>query len=136
MVQKPVQDIYTCVLLVSFAVLIVLGGIQAAGVLQQAGFAPVTASTVTLSADSKDTLDEGVLVYEEVSVKECEVIYHRVSQGGVYLDGYPHLAADREKSFAGETLYAAAEEEQHDAGDLYYALYSCNGAAVMADGYI
>ena len=94
--QKPLQDIYTCALFMSFVMLTVFGGIQAVSVLEQSGLVLAGASPVSIALDDMDTLDEGMLAAEGVSVKECEVVYHRASQGNVYLDGYPYLVADRE----------------------------------------
>ena len=135
-VQKPLQDIYTCALFMSFVMLTVFGGIQAVSVLEQSGLVLAGASPVSIALDDMDTLDEGMLAAEGVSVKECEVVYHRASQGNVYLDGYPYLVADRGDAYGVKAMSASAEQDPDDMGDLYYALYTCSGEAVIAEGYI
>ena len=127
--QKPMQDVYTCVLFISFVLLIMFSTVQAMTVLEQTGMVHTGSSLVFKSVDSMDTLDEDMLSGEDESVNECEVIYHRASQGSVYLDGYPYLVAGKEKS-------PGVEETEDDMGELYYALYTCSGAAVIAEGYI
>ena len=134
--QKPLQDIYTCALFMSFVMLTVFGGIQAVSVLEQSGLVLAGASPVSIALDDMDTLDEGMLAAEGVSVKECEVVYHRASQGNVYLDGYPYLVADRGDAYGVKAMSASAEQDPDDMGDLYYALYTCSGEAVIAEGYI
>jgi hypothetical protein len=135
-VQKPVQDIYTCALFMSFVMLTVFGGIQAVSVLEHSGLVRAGASPVIIAVDDMDTLDEDMLAAEGVSVKECEVVYHRASQGNVYLDGYPYSVADRGDAYGVKAMYASAEQDLDDMGDLYYTLYTCSGAAVIAEGYI
>lgn len=133
--QKPVQDIYTCGLLAAFGLLVIYGGIQAVGVLERTAAVQTGSAQAFVTTDIMDAPDDDMLAGEEVAAKECEVIYHRASHGSVYLDGYPYLVSDKEKAGQGKTLYATTEE-QDDMGELYYALYTCNGAAVIADGYI
>lgn len=134
--QKPVQNIYTCALFMSFVMLTVFGGIQAVSVLEQSGLVLAAASPVSIALDDMDTLDEDMLAAEGVSVKECEVVYQRASQGNVYLDGYPYLVADRGDAYGVKSMYTSAEQDLDDRGDLYYALYTCSGIAVFAEGYI
>jgi len=135
-VQKPVQDIYTCALFMSFVMLTGFGGIQAVSVFEQSGLVLAGASPVVIAVDDMDTLDEDMLAAEGVSVKECEVVYQRASLGNVYLDGYPYSVADRGEAYGVKAMYASAEQDPDDMGDLYYALYTCSGAAVFAEGYI
>ena len=134
--QKPVTDIYTCALFMSFVMLTMFGGIQAVSVLEQSGLVLAAASPVSIALDDMDTLDEDMLAAEGVSVKECEVVYQRASQGNVYLDGYPYLLADRGDAYGVKSMYTSAEQDLDDRGDLYYALYTCSGIAVFAEGYI
>lgn len=133
--QKPVQDIYTCGLLAAFGLLLVYGGIQAASVLQHTAVVQADTAQAVVTADIMDAPDDDMLAGEEVATKECEVIYHRVLHGSVYLDGYPYLVSDKDTLSQDKTRYAATEEED-DMGDMYYALYTCNGVSVIADGYI
>lgn len=135
-VQKPVQDIYKCALFMSFVMLTIIGGIQAVSVLEQSGLVLAGASPVIIAVDDMDTLDEDMLASEGVSVKECEVVYHRASHGGAYLDGYPYLVEHKKNPPEVKTVYASADEDEDDMGDLYYALYTCSGTAVIAEGYI
>ena len=135
-VQKPVPDIYKCALFMSFVMLTVFGGIQAVSVLEQSVLVLAGASQVIIAVDDMDTLDEDMLAAEGVSVKECEVVYHRASQGNVYLDGYPYSVADRGDAYGVKAMHTSAEQDLDDMGDLYYALYTCSGAAVFAEGYI
>jgi len=135
-VQKPVQDIYTCALFMSFMMLTIFCGIQAVSVLEHSGLVLAGASPVIMAVDDMDTLDE------EISVKECEVVYHRASHGGAYIDGYPYLVEDKnlvedkKKPSEVKTVYASADEDEDGMGELYYALYTCSGTAVIAEGYI
>lgn len=135
-VQKPVPDIYKCALFMSFVMLTVFGGIQAVSVLEQSVLVLAGASPVSIALDDMDTLDEDMLAAEGVSVKECEVVYQRASQGNVYLDGYPYLVAGRGDAYGVKSMYTSAEQDLDDMGDLYYALYTCSGIAVFAEGYI
>ena len=92
------QDVYTCVLFISFVLLIIFSTVRAMTVLEQTGMVHTGSSLVFKSVDSMDTLDEDMLSGEDEPVNECEVIYHRASQGGVYLDGYPYLVTGKEES--------------------------------------
>ena len=134
--QKPVQPVYTIALLMSFVMLSIFGGIQAVNALQHAGLVLAGVSPVSIALDDMDTLDEDILAIEELSVKECEVVYHRASQGNVYLDGYPYAVADRGEAYAVKASYAAVEQDLDDMGDLYYTIYTCSGTAIIAEGYI
>jgi len=120
----------------SFVMLTVFGGIQAVSVLEQSVLVLAGASPVSIALDDMDTLDEDMLAAEGVSVKECEVVYQRASQGNVYLDGYPYLVAGRGDAYGVKSMYTSAEQDLDDMGDLYYALYTCSGVAVFAEGYI
>jgi len=135
-VQKPVQDIYTSALSISFVMLTVFGGVQAVHVLEQTGLLQVAASPVSMAGDAIDMLAEDMYAADESSVNECELISHRASQGNVFLDGYPYLVAERENASGSKAMHAATEEETDAMGDLYYALYTCNGSDVIAGGYI
>jgi len=128
-VQKPTQDIYTCVLFTSFVLLIIFSTVRAMTVLEQTGMAHTDLSLAFKSVDSMDALDEDMLSGDGEPINECEVIYHRASQGGVYLDGYPYLVTGKDNS-------PGVEETEDDMGELYYALYTCSGASVIAEGYI
>ena len=134
--QKPVQPVYTIALLISFVMLSIFGGIQAVNALQHAGLVLAGVSPVSIALDDMDTLDEDMLAAEVVPVKECEVVYQRASQGNVYLDGYPYSVADRRDAYGVKSMYTPAEQDPDDMGDLYYALYTCSGIAVFAEGYI
>ena len=135
--QKPTQDIYTCGLFISFVLLIIFSTVRAMTVLEQTGMVHTDSSLAFKSVDSMDTLDEDMLSGEDESINECEVIYHRASQGGVYLDGYPYLVTGKEKSPGAGTRYTSTDEEtEDDMGELYYALYTCSGTSVIAEGYI
>jgi hypothetical protein len=120
----------------SFVMLTVFGGIQAVSVLEQSGLVLAGAAPVIIVLDDMDTLDEDIFAAEGISVKECEVVYHRASQGNVYLDGYPYSVAARGDAPGVKAMYASAEQDLDDMGDLYYTLYTCSGAAVFAEGYI
>jgi hypothetical protein len=135
-VQKPLQNIYTAVLFVSCLTLTVFGGVQAVSVFEQSGLVHTAAPPVIIAVDDMDTLDEGLFAADEISGKECEMVYHRASQGNVYLDGYPYLVADVDNVAWIKNLNATAEEDLDDMGVLYYALYTCSGAVVIADGFI
>ena len=55
----------------------------------------------------------------------------------MYLDGYPYLVTGKEKSPGAGIRYTSTEEEtEDDMGELYYALYTCSGTSVIAEGYI
>ena len=134
--QKPVQNIYTCALFMSFVMLTLFGGIQAVSVLEQSGLVLAGASPVMIALDDMDTLDEDMLAAEVVSVKECKVVHQRASHGAAYLDGYPYLVEGKKNPPEVKTAYASADEDEDDMGNLYYALYTCSGTAVIAEGYI
>ena len=104
--------------------------------LEQPGLERAAASPSNMTVDDMDTLDEGMLAADAVSVKDCGAVYHRASQTSVYQDGYPYLVTDGDNPSRTKTLYASAEEDLDDTGILYYALYTCSGAAVIAEGYI
>jgi hypothetical protein len=135
-VQKPVQDIYTGALSISFVMLTVFGGVQAVRVLEQTGLLHVAASPVSIAGDAIDMLPEDRFAADEMPVKECELVTHRASQGNVYLDGYPYLVAESENASGVKTRHAAAEEAPDAMGNLYYALYTCSGSDIIAGGYI
>ena len=135
--QKPTQDIYTCGLFISFVLLIIFSTVRAMTVLEQTGMVHADSSLAFKSVDSMDTLDEDILSGEDESINECEVIYHRASQGSVYLDGYPYLVTGKEISPGAGIRYTSTDEEtEDDMGELYYALYTCSGTSVIAEGYI
>lgn len=129
--QKPVQDLYTSALSISFVMLTLFGGVQAVRVLEQTGLLQVAASPVSTGGDAIE-----MFAADEASVNECELVSHPASQGSVYLDGYPHLVVDKENTSGVKTMHASNEEETDAMGNLYYALYSCSGSDVIAGGYI
>jgi hypothetical protein len=136
-VQKPVQDIVTGVLFMAFVLLMAICGVQAVNVLEQSGIVQTELSLASASVDSMDEPDADMVTEEGAALNECEVVYHRASYGSVYLDGYPYLAAEKQYSAGVRTRYASSEEDmEDDMGDLYYAVYTCNGTSVIAEGYI
>lgn len=125
-VQKSLHDRYTCALFISFVLLIVVCGVPVVSVPAASG--PGHAAAVAVMMPASD----------EISVQECEVVYHRTSQGGTYPEGYPYRVEDKKNPSAARTVYAAVaeDEDEDDMGDLYYALYTCSGTAVTAGAYI
>ena len=141
MVQKPVQDIVTGALFTAFVLLMVISGVQAVSVLEQSGIVQTDLSLSSVSEESMDEPDADMVTEEGAALNECEVVYHLASYGSVSLDGYPYLAAEKQYSADVRTRYASSEEDleddsEDDMGDLYYAVYTCTGTSVIAEGYI
>lgn len=137
--QKPMQDIYTAFFFVAFILIIVLAGAQAVTVLEQSGIIQSGISMVSVQSDDLNLSVADMLADDSRGVDDCEVIYHRASQGSEYAVGYhPHAGAS---SFAGflnsrHASVISSETEQDDMGSLYYAVYTCTGISVVAEGYI
>ena len=129
--QKPMQDIYTSLIFVAFSLIIVLAGVQAVAVLDQTGIIQSDISMTSVQSDDLNLSAVDMTVYESRADDECEVIYQLASQGSEHAVGYHPYAGV--SSSAG---FLSSETEQDDMGNLYYAVYTCTGISVIADGYI
>lgn len=125
MVQKPLQDIYTAVLFVTFILIMVMAGMQAVAILGQFETVSFDVSQAGINTDNPGTPGASAPEYEGNGYNDCEVIHHQASRGSEY-SGARALRADA----------PTAETELDTMGTLYYAVYTCSGVAVIADGYI
>lgn len=119
-----------------FLMLTAVCGVQAVGVPGQAGLVPATALPGTMPAGRMDRPAEEMLASEEISVRECEVVYHPASGDGAYHAGHLNRVEDETNPPEEKTVYASVEEGEDDMGELYYALYTCSGTAATAGDYI
>ena len=124
--QQSLKDIFRSALFMSFLMLTIVGGVPAVSAPGQSGLVP---------AGKMERPAEEMLASEGISARECEVVYHRTSDGG-YHDGYLYRVEDKKNSPEEKTMYASVEEDEDDMGELYYALYTCSGTAVSAGDYI
>lgn len=113
--QKPLQDIYTAVLLAGFFLLVAMTGAMAATILEQSGIVPSDASLTSLQAENPTAL---TAVRERKGFNDCEVVYHLASGSGEY---------------AG---VMSPENEQDGAYVMYYAVYTCTGTLATTADYI
>jgi hypothetical protein len=121
-VQKPLQDIYTAVLFVTFILIMVMAGVQAVIILDQFGTVSSDISRAGMNTDNPSTPTASVPGY---GYNDCEVVHRPASQGSEPSDGHAFRAGP-----------ASTETEQDVMGSLYYAVYTCSGVAVVADSYI
>ena len=137
--QKPMQDIYTSLIFVAFSLIIVLAGVQAVTVLDQTGIIQSGISMTSVQSDDLNLSAVDMTVYESHADDECEVIYHLASQGSEHAVGYhPYAGVSSSAGFLNSrhATVISSETEQDDMGSLYYAVYTCTGISVVADGYI
>ena len=117
MVEKPMQDIITVVLVVIFSMFVVLAGVKVVAMLEGAGSAPSGTTLTGVDADIENSSMQYIPLQESGRYNDCEVIYHQASQRGEY-------------------AIIASETEQDDMVTLFYAVYSCTGASATAGSYI
>lgn len=117
MVEKPMQDIITVVLFVTFSMLVVLAGVKVVAMLAGAGSAPSGTTLTGVDADTANSSTQYIPLQESGGYNDCEVIYHQASQRGEY-------------------AIIATETEQDDMVTLFYAVYSCTGASATVGSYI
>jgi len=130
-VQKPMQDIYTSLLFVAFILIIALTGVQAVTVLDQSGIIQSGISMTSVHSDDLNLSAVDMMVDENDADDECEVVYHLASRGSEHAVGYyPYAGVSSSAGFL------SSETEQDDMGSLYYAVYTCTGISVVAEGYI
>ena len=137
--QKPMQDIYTALFFVAFILIIVLAGVQAVTVLDQTGIIQSGISVASVQSDDLNLSVADMLVDESRGDDDCEVIYQLASQGSERLVGYhPYAGVSSSAGFLNSrhASVISSEAEQDDMGSLYYAVYTCTGISVIADGYI
>ena len=137
--QKPMQDIYTSFFFVAFILIIVLAGVQAVTILDQSEIIQPGISMTSVQTDDLNLSAADMLVDESRGEDECEVIYHRASQGSERAVGYhPYAGASNSAGFLNSrhATVVSSEAEQDGMGSLYYAVYTCTGISVFADGYI
>ena len=117
MAHKPVQDIYTVVIFVTFILLLVVAGMQATTIIEDSGIVQPGISMARVPAARLQVPAIDMPVQESHGYNDCEVIYHQA---------------------AWDSEYAASpmEPEQDVMATLYYAVYTCSGTAVIANGYI
>jgi len=114
-VLKPVQDIYTAVLSVSFILLLAMTATTAVTILEQSGMVPSDATLISMQSENPDTAATIIPFHEGIGLTGCGVIYHQVSSGGEYV---------------------ASEEEQDVMGTMHHAVYICIGTTATTAGYI
>jgi hypothetical protein len=132
------QDIYTSFFFVAFILIIVLAGVQAVTVLDQTGIIQSGISVASVQSDDLNLSAADMLVDESRADDECEIIYQLASQGSEHAVGYPYAGVSSSAGFLNSrhASVISSEAEQDDMGSLYYAVYTCSGISVIADGYI
>ena len=117
MVLKPVQDIYTAVLSVSFILLLAMTGATAVTILEQSGMVPSDATLISMQTENPNAAATIIPVHEGIGLNGCGVIYHQVSSGDEY-------------------VAAASEAGEDMMGTMHHAVYICIGTTATIAGYI
>ena len=115
--QKPVQDIVTSILFATFILLFAVTGVMTVVFLPQSGIVSSDIALTTVHTDNLDAPSAGMPAQQSSGFNDCEVVYQQASLGR-------------------ERVVSSSEPEQDAMAGLYYAVYTCTGAAAITGSYI
>jgi hypothetical protein len=142
-VQKPMQDTCTSVLSVTLFLLVAMTGLMAVTVLEQSGIVQPGIALSSVHDAGPKVPGANMQVGARDAYYECEVIRHLAALVDEYSSGEQLFHAgmllrsdmfrDRYARHAG---FISSGTEEDAMSGLYFALYTCTGAAVTTGSYI